>query len=152
MALPISLYDPMVLIEAAATLLTACYILKLAFQETLQLNSSHQTSAQRMNHRPVRNYIPSSRIIEPIAAPQSSLPVLAPLPMNRTPINKARSITFTPTVAKPVDAQPRVEPKRLEQKIVPINANKRVTKVTPATISNGRATVKLQQTDWLQRA
>lgn len=145
MALPISLYDPMVLIEAAATILTGCYIVKLALLERAELLSAQTTtrSSGRTVQRVVRNEIPSSRIIAPLAAPQSSLPVLSPLPMNSAAKKVIRPVAFG-TVRTAIAPERR----NAEQKIVPINASKRGSK----SVSARQLSTKLLQTDWLQRA
>lgn len=178
MALPISLYDPMVLIEAAATILTGCYIVKLALLERTELLSSRlatrtlgrtihgrtiqgRTSQGRTFQRAVRNDIPSSRIIAPLAAPQSSLPVLSPLPMNGAIKKVVRPVTFATArtaVARQSTEKQSSEERNTEQKIVPISASKRGSRAVAAKqlsrgqLSTEQLPTRLLQTDWLQRA
>ena len=172
MSLPISLYDPMVLIEAAATLLTGCYIAKLAFFEKLTVLES---GIRRSRPRTIGVRMIGSRVIGPALPPQSSAPVLSALPLRKLPsqikpirplLAQTRWVAESPVAESPaaensVGKSPAAANSEAS-KIVSICTGKKVpskmshSNMVPVghpTTTNGAIQVKkIQQTDWLQRA
>lgn len=177
MSLPISLYDPMVLIEAAATLLTGCYIAKLAFFEKLTVLESgiRRSRPRTIGVRMIGSGVIGSRVIGPALPPQSSAPVLSALPLRKLPsqikpirplLAQTRWVAESPVAESPaaensVGKSPAAANSEAS-KIVSICTGKKVpskmshSNIVPVghpTTTNGAIQVKkIQQTDWLQRA
>ncbi len=163
MALPISLYDPMVVLEAAATFLTGCYILRLAFWDTVSESNRVPVRAERgarehaARNRQLRTFAPHTLVIAPAAPLESSLPVLSALPM-RAPSKLLRTRPALPfRVAQPsLSAASIVERDERPAKIVSIESAKPVekssSKRTSLKVAARQHANKVQQTDWLQRA